>query len=263
MTLGFVPVPQAADTGLKYGTGANPVSSGPYMIESYQTGKGGKMVLVRNPKWSQASDPYRTPFPDKWEVDFGIDPKVIDQRLIQSSGVDETALSLEVQPENLGTVFKDPTTPNPAYAGRAISGYDVYALYYFINTTTVKNVKIRQAMAVALDREAIRKNMGGAYVGPMADGVIKPNVGVDYAPSGIWTDMFGGPVPDKGDPVLAKKLIAESGEPAPTLTLDYAATPVGEKNAAIVIASLGLAGITVKPKPVEPSKYYNTILLTA
>ncbi len=65
------------------------------MIESYQTGKGGKMVLVRNPKWNQASDPVRTPYPDKWEVDFGIDPKVIDQRLIQSSGPDATAISLE------------------------------------------------------------------------------------------------------------------------------------------------------------------------
>jgi peptide/nickel transport system substrate-binding protein len=259
VTLGFSPVPAAADKGEKYGTGTNPVSSGPYMIESYTTGKGGKMVLVRNPKWNQASDPYRHPYPDKWEVDFGLDVKVIDQRLIQSSGPDATALSLIIQPENLATVFVDPKTTQPDFTGRAVSDYDVYALYYWINQKTVKNVKIRQAMAVALDREAIRKNVGGAFVGPFADGVIKPNVGIDFAPSGMWTDMFGQPVPDKGDPEFAKKLIAESGEPAPTLTLDYRNTPVAEKTAAIVVSSLGLAGITVKPNPIETGKYYSTV----
>ncbi len=55
--------------------------------------------------------------------------------------------------------------------------------------------------------------------------MIKPNVGVDYAPSGMWTDMFGQAVPDKGDPALAKKLITESGEAAPTLTFDYSDHP--------------------------------------
>ena len=71
--------------------------------------------------------------------------------------------------------------------------------------------------------------------------------------------MFGEAVPDNGDPEFAKKLIAESGEAAPTLTLDYATTPTGEKNAAIVISSLGKAGITVKPNPIESGKYYSTV----
>ena len=63
VTLGFSPVPKAADTGETYGVAKPPVASGPYMVESYTTGNGGKMVLVRNPKWSQASDPYRTAVP--------------------------------------------------------------------------------------------------------------------------------------------------------------------------------------------------------
>ncbi len=50
VTLGFSPVPkQAADTGETY----TPISSGPYMIDSYTTGNGGKMVLVRNPNWAR------------------------------------------------------------------------------------------------------------------------------------------------------------------------------------------------------------------
>jgi len=114
-------------------------------------------------------------------------------------------------------------------------------------------------MAVALDREAIRKNIGGAFAGAFADGLVKPNIGGDYAPTNFWTSYFGQPVPDKGDPELAKKLITESGVAAPTLVFNFADTPTNQKTAAIVIASLGLAGITVTPAPLEPGKYYSIV----
>ncbi|MEX0625962.1 MAG: ABC transporter substrate-binding protein [Chloroflexota bacterium] len=259
-TLGFAPVPEAADTGETYGIAKPPVSSGPYKIDSYTTGNGGKMILSRNENWSQESDEYRTPYPDSWEVHFGLDPKVIDQRLITSAGNDVTAIEREgIQPENLAVVFTDPQTPQAQFEGRAVSGYDIYALYYWVNVQKIPNVKHRQAMAVALDRDAIRKNSGGDFLGDFADGVIKPNIGPDYAESGMWTDMFGAAVPDNGDPELAKSLIAESGEAAPALTFNFADTPTGQKNAAIVISSLGLAGFTVTPAPLERGKYYSIV----
>ncbi|MCX6433358.1 MAG: ABC transporter substrate-binding protein, partial [Actinobacteria bacterium] len=187
--LAFSPVPKAADTGEKYGDA--PVASGPYLIESNKNGKGGKMVLARNPKWDAASDTYRGAFPDNWEVDYGIDPKVIDQRTMTSSGNDETAINLGVEPEQLAVVFKSPTEANPEFAGRAISKLDPYVRYFAINTQKVPNLKIRQAIAVALDREALRKNAGGDFSGDYADGVIKPNMGQDYAPTGMWDTLLG------------------------------------------------------------------------
>jgi peptide/nickel transport system substrate-binding protein len=253
----FSPVPKAADTGEKYG--AAPVSSGPYKIESNKNGKGGKMVLVRNDKWTQASDTYRKAYPDTWEVDYGIDPKVIDQRVMQSSGNDANAMELILQPEQLGVVFTDPKTAQPQYAGRAISELDPYVRYFAINTQKVPNLKIRQAMAAALDREALRKNAGGDFAGDLADGVIKPNMGVDYAPSGMWDTLLGQKIPDTGDAEYAKKLIAESGEAAPTITFDYPQTPTNDKAAAIIVASLGKAGFTVKPNPIEPGQYYGVV----
>ena len=261
VSLGFSPVPQAKDTGETYGQpGSLAVASGPYKFESYSTGNGGKMVLVRNPNWKQESDPYRLALPDKWEIDFGIDPKVLDQRLMASSGNDATAIQYgQVQPENLGVIFADAQNANPQFAGRAISGFDPYSNYYWINVNKVKNVKIRQAMAVALDRAAVRTNQGGAFAGDFADGFIKPNIGQDYAPTGFWESYFGQPVPDTGDPELAKKLIAESGEAAPTLAFNFADTPTNQKTAAIVIDSLGKAGITVTPAPIEPGKYYSVV----
>jgi peptide/nickel transport system substrate-binding protein len=260
-TLGFSPVPKAADTGETYGTVAPfAVSSGPYKVESYTTGNGGKMVLVRNENWNRDSDDYRGAFPDKWEIDFGIDPKVLDQRLIASSGNDVTAIQYgNVQPENLSVVFADPQTANPDFEGRAASGFDPYSRYYWIDVNKVPNVKIRQAMAVALDREAIRLNIGGAFAGDFGDGVIKPNIGQDYAPTGLWTDFFGQAIPDNGDPELAKQLITDSGVAAPSLTFDFPDTPTNGQTAAIIISSLGKAGITVTPNPIEPGKYYSVV----
>jgi peptide/nickel transport system substrate-binding protein len=260
VTLGFSPVPKTADTGESYGVAKPPVASGPYMVQSYVTGKGGKMILVRNPKWTQASDPYRHPYPDQWEVDFGLDAKVIDQRLIQSTGNDQFALQYGgMQPENLATVFTDPTTVNPQFAGRADSSYDIYDRYLWINVQKVSNLQIRQAMAAALDRSALRKNAGGDFYGDYGDGTIKPNIGQDYAPTGMWDTLLGQKIPDTGDPVYAKTLIAQSGVAAPTLTYNYPDTPVQGKAAAIVQASLQAAGFTVKLAPLPSGSYYSTV----
>jgi peptide/nickel transport system substrate-binding protein len=255
--LSFSPVPKAADTGEKYGDA--PVASGPYLIESNKNGKGGKMVLARNPKWDPASDTYRGAFPDNWEVDYGIDPKVIDQRTMTSSGNDSFAINNGIEPEQLAVVFKSPTEANPEYNGRAISTLDPYVRYFAINTQKVPNLKIRQAIAVALDREALRKNAGGDFSGDYADGVIKPNMGQDFAPTGMWDTLLGQKIPDTGDPEYAKKLIAESGEAAPTITFDYPQSPTADKAAAIVVDSLGKAGITAKPNPIEPGQYYGVV----
>lgn len=260
VTLGFSPVPKAADTGETYGVAKPPVASGPYMVDTYKTGNGGKMILVRNPNWKPASDSYHTAYPDKWEVDFGLDPQVIDQRMIQSTGNDQFALAYGgIQPENLATVFQDPKTPNAKFAGRAVSAYDIYSRYYWVSIKKVPNQLIREAMAVALDRSALRKNAGGDFYGDYSDGPIKPNIGQDYAPTGFMTTMFGQAIPDKGDPTFAKSLITQSGVAAPTLTFNYADTPVNAKAAAIVKSSLELAGFTVKLAPLPRGSYYSIV----
>jgi peptide/nickel transport system substrate-binding protein len=261
VTLGFGAVPEAADTGETYGTVAPYVmSNGPYKVESYTTGNGGKYVLVRNDAWDPASDDYRKAYPDRWEVHFGIDPKILDQRIMEGSGEDAYALQYgQIQPENLGVIFEDTETTAPDFEGRAISGFDPYSNYYWINVNKVPDVKIRQAMAVALDREAIRLNIGGAFAGDFADGAIKPNIGADYAPTGLWDSYFGKAIPGTGDPELAKQLIADSGKPAPTLVFNYANTPTNEKTASIIIDSLAKAGITVTPAGLEPGSYYSIV----
>ena len=175
---------------------------------------------------------------------------------------DATAIQYgNVQPENLATVFADKATPNARFAGRASSEYDAYVgdLHVEYDVDKVPDEKVRQAMAVALDRQALLVNAGGAFAGDLADGVIKPNIGEDYAETGWATDMFGEAIPPTGNVELAKRLITESGAAAPTLQYDYPQSPVNDQAAAIVKDSLEKAGFTVKPNPIDPGVYYSVV----
>ena len=115
-------------------------------------------------------------------------------------------------------------------------------------------------MMVALDRAQIRTNTGGDFAGDLADGTVKPNIGVDYAPTGLWTDLLGQPIPDAGDPEYAKKLIAESGETPPTIRYQYReSTPASKLNAGVFKTSLEKAGFKVELESLPLGDYY-TIL---
>jgi peptide/nickel transport system substrate-binding protein len=251
VALGMGAVPKAADTGEKYTTG--PMSDGPYKIQTYT--KGNEMVLVRNENWSKASDPYRPAYPDKIVVKFGLDSAVIDQRMIADAGADQMAISRDrLQTANVSQVFTD-----PRFASRRAQGFDPYSDYYCVNVDKVPDLKQREAIAVALNRASIRQVYGGTYAGTLADGVIKPNLALDYAKSGMWTGLLGKTIPDTGDPAYAKQLITESGKPMPLITFSYGQTPDHDKEAAAVQASLQLAGIKVKLNPIESSAYYTAI----
>lgn len=250
----FSPVPQAADTGEGYDDAV--VSTGPYKISEYT--KGQKMVLVRNDKWSKASDDYRPAYPDSIVVNFAIDPAAIDQRLIADAPEDQAVVTFAgMQPENLATVFG---AEDPRFTDRSVNGYDPYVRYLAINSEKVPNQKQRQAIAVALNRAELITIAGGDFAGDIGDGVIKPNLATDYAPSGMWTDMFGAAIPDAGDPELAKKLIAESGEPMVDLTYQFPISPTNEKAAASIKGSLEKAGMKVTLEGIEAGQYYGVVL---
>lgn len=252
LTWGTGPVPVARDTGIKYDQA--PATSGPYKIESNVTNKA--LTLVRSTTWDAATDPYRPAYPDSIIIKFGIASTEIDQRLIADSGEDKNAIGYgSLDPSVLATVFND-----PAMESRRINEPDPYSLYLGINTKLVSNVKIRQAMAVALDRAQIKTNAGGDFAGALADGTVKPNIGIDYAPTGLWTDLLGKAIPDAGDPEYAKQLIAESGETPPVIRYQYReSSPAAKLNAGVVKSSLEKAGFQVKLESLPIGDYYTII----
>ncbi len=257
VTLGFGAVPNPIDhPGVDDGEDytLHPWSDGPYMISESQPGVGGHMTLDRNPYWNPASDPVRPAYIDTWLVEFGLDPHILDQRLMASTGDDRFALQYAnsnagIDSNDLAAIFSDAHTPLPDFAGRAFSDYDQIVRYMWIATDKVANPLIRQAMAVALDRQALREVYGGELYADYADGVLKPNIGMDYAPTHLWDGLLGQVVPPAGDPEFARQLIAQSGEQPPTIAYDYVPGPVSDQVAGIVQDSLQGAGLTVKPTP--------------
>ena len=249
----FAPVRKDADTGEKYDD--KPLSNGPYKIESYV--KKDKLVLVRNENWDPATDSFRTALPDRIEYIFAVPAAVITERLMADAGDDVYAISPDpVDSTKLATVFSD-----AKYEKRRWNELDPYVRFYFINTKKVPNEKHRQAILAAVNREELRKIAGGDYAGEYADGAIKPNIGIDYAPTGLWETLLGEKVEPTGNPELAKKLIADSGEPFPNpLVIDYPKTEVNDKAVASLVASLEAVGITATPNGLEPGGYYPIVM---
>lgn len=256
VTLGFSAVPAGLPAGDDYGN--KPMSNGPYKVSEYSKGKGGKLVLVRNEFWTPEADPYRKAYPDSWVFNFGIEETVADQRVIQDSGDDQFAMVQSLTTASLPIVFED-----PAFESRRIDAFDPYTIYAAVNVEKVPDVKVRQAIAVALDREALLKNAGGTFAGEYADGAVKPNIGIDYAPTGLWDGLLGQPVPGAGDPEFAKKLLAEAGVTDLTITIDYGQSEDNDKAVAIWVESLKRAGITAKPNPIERGQYYGVVFQDA
>jgi peptide/nickel transport system substrate-binding protein len=250
----FSPVPKASDTGEKYDDAV--ISTGPYKIQEYT--KGQKMVLVRNENWQKSSDDYRPAYPDQVVVLFGQDAAAIDQRIIADAPEDQSTVSYaNLQPENLATVFSG---GDPRFEGRTFNDYDPFVRYTAINTAKITNLKLRQAIVAAMNNAEYIAARGGDFAGDRADGLIKPNLPLDYKPTGLWDTLYGEAIPVEGNVELAKKLIAEAGEPMPELTYQFPNNPVDEKIAAAIQKSLGAAGITVKLEPIEPGQYYGIVL---
>jgi peptide/nickel transport system substrate-binding protein len=247
----FAPVRKDKDTGEKYDDSV--LSTGPYKIQSYK--KNSKLILVRNPNWS--NDDLRPAYPDVIQYDFAVQPLVITQRLMADAGNDAWAISPDgVEPTQLSVVFND-----AKFTNRRLNEYDPYVRYLAINTQKVPEVKHRQAILAAMNRAELRTIAGGTFAGEYADGVIKPNIGQDYAATGLWDGLLGDVVSPKGNVALAKKLIAESGKPFPNpLVFDYAQSPTADKSAASIVASLARVGIKVKPNPLESGAYYGVVL---
>jgi peptide/nickel transport system substrate-binding protein len=249
----FAAVRQDVDTAELYDDTV--LSNGPYKIESYI--KKDKLVLVRNENWSSATDTLRGAFPDRIEYIFAQPSAVITERLMADAGGDQMAISPnQIVPAKLSDIFTD-----SRYEKRRYNELIPYVLYYAINTKKVANLQHRRAILAAVNREELRKIAGGEYKYDYADGVVNPSIGVDYAPTGLWDGLLGETIPAEGNPELATKLIADSGEAFPQpFVIDYIQGESNDAAAASMVNSLAEAGIVATLNPLELGAYYSVVL---
>lgn len=248
----FSPVPKSKDTGTKYD--GMPFSSGPYKFQTYSRGK--SIVMVRNDQWSKKTDDVRPAYPDKIVVTQGLDPAVIDQRLIADSGVDQTAIDLDttVAPESLSKVLL-----NPQVKSRSNAGFDNCNRYLGLNTkkAPMDNLKVRQAINYAVNKETYRTARGGPSAGEFASTIVVPSLSghKDF-------DLYKADA--TGDVAKAKQLLTDAGFPNGfTTTLKTTNKGKGVTTAVAVQAALARVGIKVNVDQVDSSVYYTEIGDTA
>jgi peptide/nickel transport system substrate-binding protein len=243
----FSPVPEelssdhALKPGGKYKVGtdytAHSAAEGPYYVQSYQANK--SLTLVRNPNWDAATDPLRKGWVDKIEMKVGID-----------------AAPMEEQIERGDVDLQGDTTPPKSTLPRIASDPELSKRFYLAPTPCLRylalgtnpkvgpmaNVKVRQAINYAVNKEALRRARGGTFAGDIATTILTPLVTVGYQKYDLY------PTPsNQGDPEKAKALLREAGFPN-GITVSYldVSTGFGPAVTAAVQEALGKAGIKLK-----------------
>jgi peptide/nickel transport system substrate-binding protein len=237
------PVPKDKDTRLDYTN--HPVSSGPYMVETYNRGK--SLKLVRNPHWDPATDPNRAALPDTFSFSLSTSQATISQQLLANS--DPNAITLD---SNGALQTSDSAKLADAQVkDRVASGLlgcnDVLSL----NTEKISDPDVRKAIALALDRQSILVQYGGRRFGELTQTPLNAKMR-GYVAQELELDPSGKPKLDE-----AKKLLEGKTYPK-SLTFGYANNRDAYKNTGTVVQqNLKALGIDVQLVPIPAPNYYS------
>ncbi|WP_031224929.1 ABC transporter substrate-binding protein [Streptomyces roseochromogenus] len=247
---GYSIVSAKGDTKEKYDKA--PVTTGPYKVQSFKSGK--SMVLVKNTNWDPKTDPIRHQYVDQFNFTFNQQFETSTKALLADSGADQTGLSFsnQVDAGNLSQVLRDPKLKS-----RTVSGYQPYVGQMNINMSKpeMKDIRVRQAIAYALPVTPFLRAYGGTDAMETAGGLISPTVsGYDAS-----FDPFGKKKNPAGDPVKAKKLLQEAGKLNMKLTFGYINTPEGQQYSTAMAAGLTKAGFNVQRQEIPSETYYDQV----
>ncbi|ARQ68769.1 ABC transporter substrate-binding protein [Streptomyces marincola] len=245
---GYAVVSEEHDTREAYDQ--EPMTSGPYRIAEHRPGR--SMTLARNEHWVPETDPTRNAYPDAFEISFGHTQEDSTARLMADNGENRYGITFSngLDAGNGPTVMED-----PRYRERLVDGYQSYVWSLAINTDTVTDVRVRQAIAHALPLNGVLNAYGGSIGGQYAASHISPLL-PGHQPD--W-DPFGKLAAPQGDVERARELLEEAD--AVGFELSYVHhTAAEDQQAAVAVAdALESAGFEVNRSEVPPETYYDTI----
>jgi peptide/nickel transport system substrate-binding protein len=229
-------------------------SNGPYQLEgTFDANKGG--TWVRNPNWDEKTDPVRKAYPDKIVDVEGIQSEQIYQRLLADGGDDKAAITFVTAPPSILPQI----AANPAAAGRTTNPPAPFVDYMQPNVTSevMKDPKVRQALAMATNRDAYVTANGGTQVMTPSYSICNPELpcyNKDFNPFGA---------PTAGDAVAAKKVLQDAGKTLPIpITVVYRKTATRDAAHAALKQTWDQAGFEVTLEGIT-DKYYRTISAVA
>jgi peptide/nickel transport system substrate-binding protein len=215
-----------------------PPSTGPYMVQSYQPNK--SVVLVRNPHFDAAMFGGNVPEgnPDKMTLTIIGDDSVALQRTI--SGQDDY---------DFHQIPTDRLAATQANYANQIKVYTPANTYYFFMNTRVKpfdNLKVRQAVNYAINRQALVRIYGG-LAAPTQN--VLPPVYPQYKRLNLYPYNLA----------KAKALIAASGDKGMSVTVWNHDRGIDPKSTAYLTDVLNSIGLKAKEKVINAAVYWATI----
>jgi peptide/nickel transport system substrate-binding protein len=193
------PVPPNKDTGANYQL--HPISTGPYMFQSYQVNK--QLTLVPNPHWNPATDPNASQLPSKITLTFNVNPNDVDSRLLAGDiqvDLPGTGVQAAARTKILTSSSLKAQSDNP------VSGF---LWYTAINTKVITNVHCRRALQYAANKTNNQTAYGGPYAGgAIASTAAPPNV-IGMKPF----DLYEATTKPQGDLTKAKQELQACGKP--------------------------------------------------
>jgi peptide/nickel transport system substrate-binding protein len=227
------PVPPNKDTGANYQL--HPISSGPYMFQSYQINK--QLTLVPNPHWNPATNPQVKQLPSKIIQTMNVNANDIDNRLM-AGDVDVDAAGTGVQAAARAKILSTPSLK--ANADNPL----IQRLWFTALGTQVpplNNVHCRMAVEYAYSKVDYQT----AYGGPVAGGEIASTASPPVLIGHKNFDLYEATTKPNGDLAKAKQELAACGQPNGfTTAISYRSDRPKEASAAQSLqASLARVGI--------------------
>lgn len=234
---------QALAAGQHWGDSTGKVMcSGPYKLGAWEPAT--SLQIVRND--------------DYWGPDF----KPLVKSVTFSWPQDPTTLSNAFRAGTLDGGWNIPPSIGPTlqksgagqmYVGSTDTAVQLYGL--IVSSTTrgpLADPRVRQAFSKTIDREAIASRIYRGAADPTAS-LLPPG---SFAYDSKEFQQAAAKIPAKQDVAGAKQLIADTGRPAPTLTLALPASDaLATATATAIQSEAAQAGFTIKLRPMAATDY--------
>ncbi len=228
----------------------NTISDGPYKIDSYTPTK--NITFSRNPAWDGATDPIRKAYVDKVVINETVTQDSTQQQLQAGGATADMEFDNFPPPSQIPALIakKD---PNLNIGPTASSNpYIVFNTVSPNNNKALGNVKVRQALEYALNRNNIIQVLGGPKLNTPLTRVLPSNiVGGEQN-----FDLY------PYDPAKAKQMLADAGFPnGITLKMLYRNSSEGQsKTFQTAQQDLTKAGIKLEGVPSPNADFYTKYL---
>lgn len=216
---------------------AQPIGSGPFKFVSYQPRS--RINFEKNVEFYEADKPYF----DGMEFHLIADVTALTNAVISGT----VHFTNEVPPKDWATV-----SSSAGIVGQTLEGSRYYWLLMNNTVAPMDNPKVRQAIAHAINREAVTAATFFGQAKPLLGGVI---------PEWNWAYPAIEAFNPQGDIIKAKALLAEAGVPDGfTTSMTMASSfPAMVAMAPILQANLAAIGITAEIKTMEIPRYWDEV----